>query len=418
MKCSAACRPRRPSGNGEMRSPVRRSPGGLRIGALLVLLLVLLTGFSMAPVSAQSAENTEEYSLEQTQQQLEGQLESSGAAQLPQKLTSDTQKLMRKLGIDSIDFQTILQLKPSDCLSLAGAVAKDALKQPLRTLCLLLGVILLCALADGLRQGVTSDGALTVFRVTVLLCVSGVLLQPVMDCIQRAAQSIQDGANFLISFVPVFASILTVSGRVVSAGAYQTLLFAAAQGVAQLAARMLVPLLGIYLAFCIVSALAPDFQLGKAAQSVKTFVSWMLGLAVTLFVSFLGLQSFVASGADTLTLKTAKFVLGSAIPVVGGAISDALSTTHACIGLLRTSVGVYAVAAVCLTLLPILMECIVWIVVMKLASIAADIMGIAPVFQLFSAVLNTFGILIAILASFLLLVVVTTTLMMMVGVGT
>ncbi|MFQ9872183.1 MAG: stage III sporulation protein AE [Oscillospiraceae bacterium] len=281
----------------------------------------------------------------------------------------------------------------------------------------LLGVILLCALADGLRQGVTSDGALTVFRITVLLCVSGVLLQPVMDCIQRAAQSIQDGANFLISFVPVFASILTVSGRVVSAGAYQTLLFAAAQGVAQLAARMLVPLLGIYLAFCIVSALAPDFQLGKAAQSVKTFVSWMLGLAVTLFVSFLGLQSFVASGADTLTLKTAKFVLGSAIPVVGGAISDALSTTHACIGLLRTSVGVYAVAAVCLVL-PILMECIVWIVVMKLASIAADIMGIAPVSQLFSAVLNTFGILIAILASFLLLVVVTTTLMMMVGVGT
>lgn len=389
-----------------------------KVKILKILLMSFIAIFVFSFSSSAFDEDTyNDTSHINTQAVFEEQAESTGALDLSNDIPSETKELMNTLGIDSLDFKSILSLTPSQAMGLIAAVIKDFFTRPFKCMLLLIGVILLCALLDSFRQSIDTDSKTEIFTTVCVLCACAVILSPISKCIETATSAVRSSSDFMISFVPVFSTVLTASGHPVSAAAYHMLIFSAAQLVSQIAAKTLIPLLSVYLAFSVTGAVIPSFNLDSVGKSVKSFINWTLGVSVTVFVSLLGLQSFVACGADTVTMKTAKLVLGSAIPIVGGAISEALSTTQACVGLLKTSVGVYAVIAVCLTILPALVESILWLLALKISQAAADVMGISSLSKLFGAVQNTLSVLIAVLSSFIVLVVVTTTTMMILGVG-
>ncbi len=73
---------------------------------------------------------------------------------------------------------------------------------------------------------------------------------------------------------------------------------------------------------------APELHITSAASSLKSLVTWAMGLLLSIFVGLLSIQSVVASGADSVTAKTAKFLIGSFIPVVGSSFRRISSGTR------------------------------------------------------------------------------------------
>ena len=65
---------------------------------------------------------------------------------------------------------------------------------------------------------------------------------------------------------------------------------------------------------------------------------------MTIFTGLLSIQSVVGSSADTLTSKTAKYVISNCVPVVGGAVSDAYSTVKGSLSLLKNGIGGVGIA--------------------------------------------------------------------------
>ena len=63
-------------------------------------------------------------------------------------------------------------------------------------------------------------------------------------------------------------------------------------------------------------------------------------------------QSTLTQSADSLSLKTAKFAVGSFIPIVGPSISEALRTVTASVALVKSSLGVLGLICVLLLTLP------------------------------------------------------------------
>lgn len=383
----------------------------------LIISVLIFTCFMLA-FPAKAADSQDDTYQIDTQQLFEEQAQLTGTDEITDSVPTKTRQLMNELGIDSLDFNTLLSLAPGDIVKIIFSVVTDFFMTPFKSMLLLIGIIILCALLDAFRQSIDENGNTELFTTVCVLCACAAVMYPISECIKNAVAAVKSSADFMISFVPVFSTVLTASGRPVSAAAYNMLVFSAAQIVSQIASKTLMPLVFVYLAFSVTGAVVPSFNLGSVAKSVKSFINWTLGVTVTIFVSILGLQSFVASGADTVAMKTAKLILGSAIPIVGGAISEALSATQACVGLLKTSVGVYAVIAISLTLLPALAECILWLLSLKIAQTAADVMGISPLSKLFGAVQDSLSVLIAILSSFIVLSIVTTATMLVVGVGT
>jgi stage III sporulation protein AE len=171
---------------------------------------------------------------------------------------------------------------------------------------------------------------------------------------------------------------------------------------------MLIPLLGVYLAVSVAGALVPELAIGSAARSVQSIVSWSLGLTVTAFVGLLSMQSLVSGSADGIASRSAKFLLGSFVPVVGRPLSEAVTAAQGCLRLIKTSVGVYGILAAAFAFLPVLLRALCWYLVAGVSAMAGEILGVRPVSSVMKSCQSAIGILVAVILSFALLVIVST----------
>lgn len=106
------------------------------------------------------------------------------------------------------------------------------------------------------------------------------------------------------------------------------------------------------LALTVAGAAGGQLQLTGFAKTLKKVVLWVFGLLLTVFVGVLTIRSFVSSAADGVSLRTGKYLAGSMLPLVGGAVSDALGVLQGCLGKVTTSVGAFGILALLITFLP------------------------------------------------------------------
>ena len=103
------------------------------------------------------------------------------------------------------------------------------------------------------------------------------------------------------------------------------------------------------------SAALDNPALEGASKLISKFTGLATALVMTGFTAWLGISGAVTGAADAVTAKAAKTAISTALPVVGGMISDAASTVVAGAGLLRNAAGAFGlVAAACVCLAPFL----------------------------------------------------------------
>ncbi|MEG0017880.1 MAG: hypothetical protein RR724_04005, partial [Hydrogenoanaerobacterium sp.] len=352
-----------------------------------------------------------------TGEKVKEQLDSVGGAELFDNTPQDAKELLHNMGVDDIDYKKLLSLNPIDFFKALLNIFIDFLHKPLVILASVIGVSVLCALIESLNVSIGQKGISDVFNVTAVLCACTAVVNPIVEAVRMTAAAIQSCADFILSFIPVFVSLVAVGGQPVSATTYNAFLLLIAEIISKITATKLVPIITIYLAFCIVSAFSPNMNLLGAAETAKTVVIWVLGLIVTVFVGLLGVQSMVASGADTVAVKAGKFLVGSFVPVVGKALADAFATAQGCLRLLKTTVGVYAVFVAALTFMPSFLQTLLWYFACSLGAAISDVLGVKQMSRVLKACGTALSLLIAILVFVALLFIVSITIMLITGMG-
>lgn len=377
----------------------------------LFMLVLLLCG----PFAAAAGQET---SLPDEVSELYGdQLQASGASDLFRELPESTKELLRQLGLSDLTPETLLSLSPEQGLQTAASAASDAAKGPLKSAAVCVGMMILCALLEGTKTTFGERSLHTTFGAVTSLCISAALILPIVECIGRAVEAISGGANFMLSFIPVFAGVMTASGQPVSAGVYNIALFGAAEVTAQLAAQVLTPMLTMFLAFSVICALAPGLNLGATASLIQKTASWVLGFLMTLFVGFMTVQGIIGGSADSVTLKTVKFLAGSFIPVVGSALGDAAASVQSCVGLLKNGVGVFGILAVTFIYLPVVLESLIWQLILSLCGAFGDLFGLTQVSSILKAAGTALKLLVSVCLCCAMLMIISTTVMLMTGMG-
>jgi len=89
----------------------------------------------------------------------------------------------------------------------------------------------------------------------------------------------------------------------------------------------------------------------------------------------MGVSAVAASAADTAAAKGTRFVISGAVPVVGGAISDAIGTIANCVTIVRSSVGAFGIIAGLFILLPPVITALLWTGGLNLTAWAAHGLG-------------------------------------------
>lgn len=361
---------------------------------LVGLCLVCLLGFACPVQAAETGEAGETFD----QSLYEEQMEESGAQDLWDSLPEETQELLEELGVEGVGWESLAAVEPQSFFEMLLGFFTGGLSQPLAAGASLLGIMLVCALMNGMKLSFGERQTGSVLGMVGTLCACAVIAPPVISCIQQASTLIEGAGGFLLAGAPVLAGLMLACGQPVSASGWTVFLLAAGNGISLLSSVVLLPVMHIFLAFSLVSAVSPDIRLDSLCGVFAKTVRWVLVLAVTIFTSLLSAQSLISASADGASVKAAKLFAGF-VPVVGNVLGDAMGTVQSCVRLLKSGVGAFGLLAALCIFLPVVAQCLLWIFCCTLCGAAGDLLGQSEITGLLKAASQVLQTLLAIVVS-------------------
>ena len=149
--------------------------------------------------------------------------------------------------------------------------------------------------------------------------------------------------------------------------------FAAAEFTEAFSNDFALPLTGISAALGITGAMLPTLRLSSVSEMIRKTMTAALACVSGLFTGFMALKSVLASSADALVVKGVRTV-ASFIPVVGGSLGEAYTSVTASLSLLKNTVGIYAVAAFFVMVVPVAINLALWVFSLRAACAVSELL--------------------------------------------
>lgn len=298
-------------------------------------------------------------------------LDYFGAFELFEALPDETIDIFEQIGIETLDFDSVFNVNAVDVWSAVKRLISGSVQSPLETFVRLIAVIVLVAVFDCF---ISYDGKIRIITqiAGVMLCLISIA-NPLMSVINSAAVSVNVSADFMLVLIPVITSVLSVSGNPILATSFRTVALGIAQIISAVTSKFLMPVIGVVLGLDMTCGFLYEFKLNGITSLIKKFITAVISFTSTLFVSFLGLKGGLANAADNFTGKSIKLVVSSAVPVVGGALSEAYSGVLGSILLVKSTISVLGIAAITLINLPSCIQLLFWIFTLRFSAAIADL---------------------------------------------
>lgn len=347
-----------------------------------IIFTILFSILFILPVSAQE---TSYYSE---------QYEMSGIEEIKEYIDEDALRFLEENGLSPENEGWVNSLNAENIFSHIWDFVKNGAKGPSRAAAFILSIILITAAVTSFGD---TDGRFAPALFAATLAVALVLATDVWKVISASAEVLKGTSYFMLSFIPVFVGIVSLSGMAVTGASMGALLIGGAEAVSSISSFFVLPMMGGYLSLSVCSTVSPLLNGSNIAATVKKATLWILSFVTTLFLGILSVQTAVNSSADSLSMRTARFILGTSVPVAGNVLSEALTTVTASMGLLRSSVGIYGVVALSIMFLPVITELIMWRLAMTVTGMTAQFFSLPKISALLKAVDDMLALLIAII---------------------
>ena len=320
--------------------------------------------------------------------------DASGAGELYQELPDYASDALNEAGIQSGDISSLQNLNASGMLKSAASVASREIKGPLSSL----GVILALLLFASVFQSGAPDSTLSApLSAIISLSVILTLIYPIAVLIDDAGEAVDTACRFTLSFGALFAGILTANGQTMSAAGFSAFL-SGATGVSSICVNEIVmPMMRIFLALSCTAFLTTSVRIDAVIRFFEKYTKWLLGFSAVIITASLGLSGMLASSADSVASKTAKFVISGSVPVIGGAMSDAYLSIKSGMALVRNSAGAFGIIGTAYIFLPVIIRTILWNMVAGIGSAVCDILHLGDEEKLFRSMTSVLSILLGIL---------------------
>jgi len=285
---------------------------------------------------------------------------------LPDALFSQSTQEIHGAVVGMSDFSYLTQV----FLSLLGADLGDCL----RRLATVSGILILSALCKTLGASLRSSVS-RVFSLCTTLSMLALLLGEGYTQIARVSEYFSTLSTVTTLSVPLLGALYAMGGNVSTAVASSAGLSVFMSLLEHLIGRTIVPFCGICLAFSLVGTLDPQMRVGTLVSTIKKNYTTCLTFLMMLLLTMISSQTLLASRADSLAAKSAKFAAGNLIPVLGGSVSELLRSVSVGVGYLRGTVGICATLLLLLMLLPPVVELLLLRLTWQLAASLADLLG-------------------------------------------
>ncbi|MDR4948534.1 stage III sporulation protein AE [Neobacillus cucumis] len=150
--------------------------------------------------------------------------------------------------------------------------------------------------------------------------------------------------SFVLALVPLLLALIAASGGVVSAAFFHPVILFLMNSSGLIMQYIILPLLFLAVLLSIVSTISDQYKVTQLAALLRNWSIGLMGLFLTVFLGVISVQGASAAVTDGIAIRTAKFVTGNFIPVIGRMFTDATDTVVSASVLLKNTVGIAGVA--------------------------------------------------------------------------
>lgn len=343
--------------------------------------------------------------------------ELAGADTLTDALPNGAKRELKKAGITSPSWEELNSLSFSEIFGNIISEAGEQSVTPLNSMVRVTGILIIAAFINSIKTTVASESLMGVLDCVSVLSVSIVLIRPLTDVIEYSSTIVKLSADFMLAFVPVMAAVMTAMGQTVQSAGNYTAVMGAGTAVSQVSEHILIPLLNSFLGISVVNGISRKVSLNGFCELISKIIKWVLTFVMSVFTAILTMQSIVSVSADSAGTRATRFAISSFVPLVGGALSEAYQTVRACMGMLKSGVGVFAILATATIYLPAVISCIMWLISLNIATALAEVFDMGQIISLLKSIGMVINVLIAILLCCMMIFIISSAIMLMVGGG-
>ena len=314
----------------------------------------------------------------------------------------------------NLDSEKILKADVQTFIDYVVENIKSVYRKPLKITLEIAAVIIMYSLSKTLLiENTATNTADTVSVITIFL----LLVSPTKEMMGFISENLIAVKNFMTSFIPVFSGIIMASGEFFTATVYTGLFITAMVAISNLCIEIIIPSARIYMSVFIADALSPFIKLKSLGEFYYKSVKNIMKISVSLICFLLTLQTTINQGKDTLAVKTGKLITGTAIPIIGSSLQDAVSGIYAGMESIKAYAGVVGLVVVFMIFMPSIIKLAVYWIYTNLLYIFGDILDASPLCKCIRGFIDIIELLLSITSLYMVMFIFSITIIIAVTNG-
>lgn len=224
------------------------------------------------------------------------------------------------------------------------------------------------------RSAVSKIAYFVVYAVLIYIALNSFYL-----AVTYAKEAIDTMSSFMIALLPLVLGLMASVGNIAAVSFFHPIVIFLIHLSGVLVSSFILPLLFLSALLLIVSSLNENYKVTHLANLFKTVGLGVLGIFLTVFLGVMSVQGAVSAVQDGVAMKTAKFVTGNFIPVVGRTFTDAADTILTASLLLKNAVGLVGVIVIVFFALFPAIKIFAIAIIYKIAAAVLQPIGDGPV---------------------------------------
>jgi stage III sporulation protein AE len=259
----------------------------------------------------------------------------------------------------------------------------------------LLIILVFAALLSALEQSFQVQGTVRIAQALMFMIIMAIAIQSFNVALSTGKNAISNMVSFMQALLPILFTMLVASGAVASTALLHPFLLATITILGTLTQDIVFPLLYLSAVLNLVTYVVPEINVGRLASCISGACATLLGIILCVFVGVSAVQGAAAKVADGVSIRSAKFLAASFIPVVGKLFSDALEAVVGYSAVLQTAVSTVGMLLLLFLCAFPLLKILALIFVYKLAAALAEPIADTRVARCLGGLGNSLGLIFA-----------------------
>ena len=208
----------------------------------------------------------------------------------------------------------------------------------LKTLSVIFAAALLCALSENISDSFKASENARLFIFLAVIAIYGTKI--LLECVTDTKTALDSMLLLTNSVYPIMLTYIAAGGGACTSAALHPVLLVCGSSIILAVKSLLIPAFSAGLALKTADLFSSDMHAGRISDLIGGFVKWAMGIMMTIFVGAVTITGVTAKTFDSITIRTAKYAIGSFIPMVGGVISDSFDLILNGSAVIKSSVGI------------------------------------------------------------------------------